>query len=68
MQVTFHHDVIVITTPAHLTSGPQKSGFAVLGQLKVGQKADILGESGDFYKIRINSTTGWIDKQVVEKI
>jgi hypothetical protein len=63
-----NQQLIVIKTPARLTSGPQTSGFATLGQLKMGKEADILGESGDFYKIRINSTTGWIDKQVVEKI
>ncbi len=59
---------IIIKTPAILISGPQKSGFATLGRLNEGQEADILGESGDFYKIHTNHTTGWIDKQVVEKL
>ncbi|MFA6263339.1 MAG: SH3 domain-containing protein [Candidatus Babeliales bacterium] len=68
MVAASRQQLIIIKTPANLTSGPQKSGFAALGQLKEGQEADILGESGDFYKIHINSTTGWIDKQVVEKI
>jgi hypothetical protein len=68
MVAASRQQLIIIKTPANLTSGPQKSGFAALGQLKEGQEADILGESGDFYKIHINSTTGWVDKQVVEKI
>lgn len=59
---------IIIKTPAIIMSGPQKSGFATLGRLNEGQEADILGESGDFYKIQTNHTTGWIDKKVVEKL
>ncbi|MFA5306684.1 MAG: hypothetical protein WC365_04490, partial [Candidatus Babeliales bacterium] len=60
--------IIIVKTPAIIMSGPQKSGFATLGRLNEGQEADILGVSGDFYKIRTTNLTGWIDKQVVEKL
>ncbi len=58
---------VVVATPAPLMSGPGKT-FSTLQQLSEGQETAILKESGDFYKIRVNTTIGWIDKQVVEKV
>jgi hypothetical protein len=63
-----HHQVIVTKAPAALTSGPEFKGFTVLGQLPEGTEADIIGESGVFYKVRFNGTTGWVAQQNVEKI
>ncbi len=59
--------LVVIKVPAPLSSGPG-SNFTVLMQLPEGQEADILKESGDFYKIRVNGIIGWIDRRVIEKI
>lgn len=69
LKYSFKHQkrLVVIASNSPLLSGPGKN-FAAKGQLPEAQEADILNESGDFYKIRVNKHTGWIDKQFVEKI
>jgi len=59
---------LVVTQPsAPILSGPG-STFATLGQLPEGSEAVIIKESGDYYKIRINGTTGWMSKQAAGQI
>jgi tetratricopeptide (TPR) repeat protein len=59
--------IVVIVPSADLTSGPGKN-YAVLSHLPEAQEADILKESGGFFKIRAKRQLGWIEKNAVEKI
>lgn len=59
--------IIVIVPSAELSSGPGKN-FTVLSHLPEAQEADILKESGGFFKIRVNGQLGWIEKNAVEKV
>lgn len=59
--------LVVLHNKSPLYSGPGRN-FAVIGHLPEAQEADILKESGDFYRVRINKHMGWIEKQFAEKI
>lgn len=62
------NQLVVIHANTPLLSGAG-SNFAPMGHLPEGQEADIIKESGQFYRIRVNKNIiGWIDKQFVEKI
>jgi hypothetical protein len=63
----YRKQLVITHTPATLMSGPDNT-FAALGQLSEGEEAVIIKKSGDYYKIRINGTTGWIHKQSANQI
>jgi tetratricopeptide (TPR) repeat protein len=69
LKYSFQHQkrLVVLYKNTPLLSGPG-TNFAPKGHLPEAQEADILKESGEFYRIRVNKHTGWIDKQFVEKV
>ena len=69
LKYSFQHQkrLVVLQKESPLLSGPGRN-FAPKGHLPEAQEADILKESVDFYRIRVNKHIGWIDKQFVEEI
>ncbi|MGL4108942.1 C40 family peptidase [Clostridium sp. LP20] len=58
--------VINITTSLTVRSGASTSSAAI-GYLKNGAEVEITGESGSWYKINYNGTTGYVHKDYVKK-
>lgn len=63
---SFRH-LVVIKPGAKLFSGPGDN-FATLGHLSEAQELVMLKQTGTFYKVKVNSVIGWVDKNFVDKI
>jgi tetratricopeptide (TPR) repeat protein len=68
-QVVFSHQEygVVVSKKITFFSGPGET-YQVLGELLEAQEVLIEKESGDFYKISLDSHVGWLSKKSIEKI
>lgn len=58
--------VTINTQSLNVRSGPGLT-YPVVASLKKGDKAEIVSSSGDWYKIQLNSGTGWVASWLVLK-
>lgn len=58
---------VIVTKTAILLSGPGNT-FQKLGNLSEASEILIQKESGDFYKIKYNGQSGWVNHKEIEKI
>jgi tetratricopeptide (TPR) repeat protein len=58
---------VVVEKEAPLLSGPNKT-FQELGRLRSADELSIKGDSGEFFKVKAGTVTGWILKKHIGKI
>jgi len=62
--------VQISSTPTgilNVRSGPG-TNYPILEKIKPGEKYELLEEKGDWYKINVSGTEGWISKQYAKKL